>query len=209
MEFCILFWVGLTTGLSGAMIPGPLFLYTVSEAFRDGRWAGVKIAGGHLALETGLVAVVVLGLREWLAAPAFRTAMAWTGGLALVAMGVLILANVRRLCLARQAHVDFHGGAVAGGAFFSVVSPGFLLWWATIGAAVFLQGWLHGLLGVLLVGAGHAVADLGWHWLVAYSVERGRPYCRQTSYRWIMAGIAACLIALGIGLAVQLPGVRR
>jgi threonine/homoserine/homoserine lactone efflux protein len=203
MELLILFWVGLTTGLSGAMIPGPLFLYTVSEAFREGRWAGVKIAGGHLLLETGFAAAVVLGLRDWLAAAAFRRAMAWVGGLALVAMGALILANVRRLSLARQAHVEFHGGPIAGGAFFSLVSPGFLVWWATIGAAVFLQGWLHGLVGVLLVGAGHALADLGWHGLVAYSVERGRPYCREATYRWIMAGVAACLVVLGIGLPLQ------
>ena len=174
MELLILFGVGVSTGLSGAMIPGPLTLYTISEAFRKGHLVGLKIAAGHLLLEAGFVVLVVLGLRDWLASPAFRTAVSWVGGVGLVVMGALILSKVRRLSLVREADVTFHGGPLAGGAFFSLASPGFLLWWATIGAAVFLQGALEGIRGLTMVAAGHALADLGWCWLVAFAVERGK-----------------------------------
>ncbi len=203
MELVILFWVGLTTGLSGAMIPGPVFLYTVSEAFRDGRRAGLKIALGHLLIEAVFVWLIVAGLRELLAASVFRLTVAWVGGIGLVAMGVFLLRRVPRLTMPTAAQMTFHHGPVLGGAFFSLVSPGFLLWWATIGAAVFLQGTLRGLLGIGLLSAGHALADLVWHWLVAYSVERGRPFCRDQTYRLVMGGIAVCLVVFGVGLPVK------
>lgn len=182
------------------MIPGPLFLYTVSEAFHDGQVAGVKIALGHLLLESVFVAVVVLGMRELLAAAPVRAAVACLGGVGLVAMGFVLLRTVRHLTLTRQARVEFAWGSIVGGAFYSVISPGFLLWWATIGAPVFLQGALAGAAGIAAVAAGHACADLGWHWFVAWSVERGRPYCRDATYRLIITLIGLALIALGIGL---------
>lgn len=195
----MLFGLGLSTGLSGAMIPGPLTLYTVSEAFRHGQLAGIKVAVGHLLVEAAFVILVVLGLKEFLASPAFRAVVLWVGGLGLVAMGGLILSKVPRLSLIDRAEVPFRWGALAGGAFFSLVSPGFLIWWATIGASVFLQGSLQGPAGVTMIGAGHAAADLFWCWFVAFSVEHGKRYCSDRAYRAIMAAIALSLIALGIG----------
>jgi threonine/homoserine/homoserine lactone efflux protein len=203
MDPLLLFGIGLGTGLSGAMIPGPLFLYTVSEAFRHGQWVGIQIALGHLLLEAVFVALVVLGLREFLSAPAFQAAVVAVGGIGLIVMGGLILAKVRRLSLARRADVAFRWGPWAGGAFFSVASPGFLIWWATIGASVFLQGALSGLGGVTMVWAGHAVADLAWCWFVAFSVEQGRAYCSDRTYRLIMGLIALWLLGLGVWLPLE------
>ena len=202
-ELLILFGVGLTTGLSGAMLPGPLFLYTVSEAFHRGHLVGIKIALGHLMLEACFVALVIVSLHDWLVSMTFRTVVAWVGGIGLVIMGGLILAKLRRLSLSRRAQVAFQFGPFVGGAFFSIASPGFLLWWATIGASVFLQGALWGMAGVAMVATGHAVADLLWCWFVALTVERGRPYCSDRLYRAIMACIALWLIGLGVQLPVR------
>ena len=203
MEWLFLFGVGFSTGLSGAMIPGPLTLYTISEAFRSGHLAGLKIALGHLLLEACFIVLVVLGLRDLLSSHAFRASVSWVGGVGLVVMGALILAKVRRLSLAQQATVAFRAGPFVGGAFFSLASPGFLLWWATIGAAVFLQGVLAGAGGLAMVALGHALADLGWCWLLACSIERGRRFCSERMYRAIMTAIAVCLIVLGIGLPLK------
>ena len=203
MELLILFGVGLSTGLSGAMIPGPLFLYTVSEAFHDGQVVGLKVALGHLLLEACFVALVVFGLRDLLLSGMFRATVAWVGGIGLVVMGLLILTNVRHLSLSRRAEVHFRWGAVLGGAFFSIASPGFLIWWATIGTSVLLQGVLAGTTGIVMVATGHAIADGVWYWLVALSVERGRRYCDDQVYRAIMKAIALCLLLLGVGLPIK------
>ncbi len=203
MDYLILFGVGLSTGLSGAMIPGPLFMYTVSEAFRQGQWAGIKVTAGHLMLEAAFVSLIIVGLREWLSSPGLRWTIAWIGGFSLVLMGLLVLAKVRHLSLAREAHVHFQGGAVMAGAFFSVASPGFVLWWATIGAAVLFQGMLKGSGGLAAICAGHALADLVWHWFVAFSVERGKTYCSDSTYRFIISAMAVILILLGLGLPIK------
>jgi len=203
MDPLVLFGIGFSTGLSGAMIPGPLFLYTVSEAFRKGQWVGVKIALGHLLLEAVFVALVVLGLREFLVAPTFRAAVVAVGGIGLIVMGSVILIKVRRLSLVRHADVPFRWGPWVGGAFFSIASPGFLIWWATIGASVFLQGALAGITGLTMVWAGHAMADVVWCWFVAWSVEQGRAYCSDRTYRLIMGFIALCLIGLGLWLPLE------
>lgn len=203
MELLILFGVGFSTGLSGAMIPGPLLLYTVSEAFHQGHIAGVKVTLGHLLLEACFAVLVIFSLREWLGSAAFRALVAWVGGGGLVIMGGSILAKVRSFSLSQRAHVSFGGGTVAGGAFFSIASPGFLLWWATIGASVLLQGLLAGMAGMLMVAAGHALSDLAWYWFVAFSVERGRAYCTDRLYRAVMAAIAWCLIGLGVSFPLR------
>ena len=203
MALLILFGVGFGTGLSGAMIPGPLFLYTVSEAFRQGHIAGVKVTLGHLLLEACFAGLVVLSLRDWLNAMAFRTAVAWVGGAGLIIMGLLILAKRRMFSLSQRGHVSWNFGPVFGGAFFSIASPGFLLWWATIGASVFLQGILLGAAGITMVALGHALSDLAWYWFVAFSVERGRAYCTDRVYQAIMAVIAWCLILMGVGFPIR------
>ena len=209
MDWFLLFGLGFGTGLSGAMIPGPVFLYTVSQAFHEGQAAGVKIGIGHLLLEALFTVVIILGLREQLARVSFRSAVTWLGGAGLIVMGGLILCRLKRFSLVREAHVQFRWGAVAGGGFFSLVSPGFLLWWATIGAAVLLRGALAGgMLGAGMVIAGHAAADLAWHWFLAFSVERGRPYCSDQAYRAVMAAIACCLIGIGALSVRQAMGSR-
>ena len=202
MGLLILFGVGLSTGLSGAMIPGPLTLYTISEAFRRGPLVGVQIAVGHLLLEACFVGIVIVGLRGQLSSSAFRLAVAWVGGVGLVVMGLLILSKIRRLSLADHAQVTFRWGPLLGGACFSLASPGFLIWWATIGATVFLQGALAGAAGIAMVAAGHALADLMWGWFVAFSIARGRRYCTDRMYRLIMGLIAYWLIGFGIGFPI-------
>jgi threonine/homoserine/homoserine lactone efflux protein len=206
MECVVLFGVGFSTGLSGAMIPGPLVLYTVSEAFHRGQLVGIQIALGHLLLEACFAVVVIMGLRDFLSSAPFRLTVVWVGGIGLVVMGGLILAQVRHFSLAQRAQMAFRWGPLVGGAFFSVISPGFLIWWATIGVSVFLQGALSGGIGITMVAVGHAVADLVWCWFIAFSVERGRSYCSDRTYRLIMALIALCLI--GIGLTTCLSPFR-
>lgn len=203
MDLLILFGVGFTTGLSGAMVPGPLTLYVMSEAFRRGQAAGLKVAAGHLMLEAAFAGLIVVGLREFLASAAFRSAIVWVGCIGLVTMGGMLLRQAPSLSLTRHAEVVFRGGPVAGGAFFSFTSPGFLIWWATIGASVFLEAVLDGPAGVAAVASGHALADVAWCWLVAFSVEQGRRFCSDQTYRLIMSGIAAWLIVLGLGLPLK------
>ena len=60
-------------------------------------------------------------------------AVSTLGGIALIGMGIILFRGVTSMSLAVRDGIRFDYGAVAGGAFFSIVSPGFLIWWSTIG----------------------------------------------------------------------------
>ena len=60
MNLIFLFMVGILTGLSGTMIPGPLFLFTVSESLKKDSKVGIKIAFGHIIIEALLIVFILL-----------------------------------------------------------------------------------------------------------------------------------------------------
>lgn len=190
--------VGFSIGLSGAMIPGPLFFYTVSEVLRSNQRVGFEIVLGHILLESLFIGLVLIGFGSFLSSKAFLIVLSSVGELALIIMGVLIIWKSPKMQLRRSDGVAFKNGAILGGAFFSLISPGFIVWWATIGVSLLLSafsgGWI--VLGCFIVG--HWLADVSWYGVVAFSVERGKYYLSEHAYRGIMRVLAVFLIYLGV-----------
>ena len=198
MSFILLLIIGLGTGLSGAMIPGPLFLFTVSESLKKDSTVGLRIAFGHILIEAIFVACIFFGFKGLLSSPAFMGLVAKVGGVALIGMGILLVKGAKDMRLIMDKRVDFDYGSLAGGAFFSIVSPGFLIWWTTIGLSVILQSLLFGLTGFMMVALGHWLADIGWHWFVSDFVHKGKVYLKDRQYQNIIRFLALGLIAAGI-----------
>lgn len=159
---------------------------------------GLRIAFGHILIEAVFVAFIFLGFRNFLSSEIFMRVVTGVGGIALVGMGVLLLKGVSRMSLTVKKEVEFDYGSFAGGAFFSIISPGFLIWWTTIGFSVILKSLLFGLMGFVMVALGHWVADLGWHWFVSYFVHRGKYYLKDRPYHRIIRLLALGLIVTGI-----------
>ena len=197
MSFIFLFTIGFGTGLSGAMIPGPLFLFTVSESMKKDSTVGLRIAFGHILIEAVFVALIFLGLKNFLSSQVFMAAISTVGGLALIAMGVFLMKGVKNMHLTTDKKVDFDYGSLLGGAFFSIISPGFLIWWTTIGLSVIVKSLVFGLAGFLMVALGHWLADIGWHWFVSDFVHKGKHYLKEHHYHNIMRGLAVGLIITG------------
>ena len=198
-NLALLFVTAFSVGLCGAMIPGPLFLFTVSRVLKGSVSTGVKIIFGHVLFEAIVVALILVGLHPLLHSKALITAISVVGGVALIVMGVIIFFRTSSATLSQaKRNNSFTYGAIAGGAFFSVVSPGFLIWWATIGTPLLLKSFLFGLVGVAVFLLGHWFADVGWYWFVSYSVDRGKHLLSDRSFHTIMKGLALALIILGI-----------
>lgn len=206
MSFIFLFVIGLGTGLSGAMIPGPLFLFTVSESIKKDSAVGLRIAIGHILIEAIFVALIFLGFKSVLTSEIFMRVVSGFGGMALIGMGFILLRGIKCMSFTKRSGVTFDYGSIAGGAFFSIVSPGFLIWWSTIGVSVVLKSLTFGLVGLAMAAVGHWTADIGWHWFVSYLVHREKNCLKDGIYRGILRLLAFGLMATGVyfclGIAV-------
>ncbi|MBL7130519.1 MAG: LysE family transporter [Candidatus Omnitrophica bacterium] len=185
------------------MIPGPLFLFTVSESLKKDAKVGFKIAFGHIIIEAVLIVFIFFGLKDFLQSPMFIRITSIVGAIALMAMGFILIRKTSKMSLATKEQVNFDYGVITGGAFFSAVSPGFIIWWATIGASLFVQALLSGLIGLIVLALGHWLADIAWHGFISYSVNKGKRYLSDLLYQRIMRLLALGLIAMGIFFLIQ------
>jgi len=89
-----LFVMGFLTGLSGAVIPGPLFAFVVSDTLKKGFISGPLSALGHVIVEMPLIFAFLLGLGFILLK--FQHFTYTAGGVAFILMATLIVHSARK-----------------------------------------------------------------------------------------------------------------
>jgi threonine/homoserine/homoserine lactone efflux protein len=174
----------VTISLSGVMAPGPITAVTVGKGSKSPH-AGAWVAIGHGIVEFPLVLLIYYGFGRWFGLPAVQTGIALAGGLFLLYMGIGMLRSARR------AQVGAAGEAVpvepraigvlaqegrrpvAAGALLSLGNPYFLIWWATIGAALTMRSAQYGVGGLLAFCSVHWSCDLAWLYLLSVLSFRG------------------------------------
>ena len=184
--------VGFLTGLSGAMLPGPLFVFVVSDAMRRGALSGIFAMLGHAAVEVPTILLLVLGLKVVGVSPVFYV----VGGGALTLFAFKMSYDALHPKQQPQEPTrKKHGGAMLGGIAFTAFNPGFFVWWATIGCALLAFGAEKlGVVGMTLVVLGHYFSDFGWYSFVAFSASRGFVVRHASKLQF---ALSALLLALG------------
>ncbi|MEJ5293436.1 MAG: LysE family transporter [Candidatus Methanosuratincola sp.] len=200
-EFLMLLSLGFAVGLSGAIIPGPFTAFTVFDTVRKKRVTGPLIVAGHVAWESLIILVILLGF-GWLISSA-KLYIYVIGGAVLVLMGANM---VRSAPSASQMHSARTGSSFLGGIFYTAVNPTQPVWWATAGLALLLQGMdVMGMAGVAVVTAGHWSSDFAYYTLVSYLVKTQEQYVsrHQRAVALTLGGFIAVLgasfIAQGFG----------
>ncbi len=158
--------------MSGVMAPGPITTATIVEGSKD-RSAGLFISLGHGVVEVPLILAIRYGLGPFFALDWVKAAIGLGGGLVLMAMGISMLKESRSV----QEPQDGSAGRspLVAGILLSAGNPYFLVWWATVGAALILRSVAFGLLGFLLFILVHWLCDLGWYlFLSSLSFQGGR-----------------------------------
>lgn len=198
-------------GLSGALMPGPLLVLAVRGAARHGFRAAPLLVIGHGILEAGLVALILLGLADWLKGDLAAAVIATAGGGVLLWMAVGMAREVRTLrfeeCGGAGAVCD--GGTAPGskggslrvlaeGAVASLTNPYWVIWWATIGLGYLVLSRGLGRAGVAAFFGGHILADAAWYLFVGGAVALGRGRVSDRVYRVVVGGCAAFLAAFAI-----------
>ena len=207
--------IGFLTGLSGALIPGPMLAYVVSDTLKKGALAGPLTVLGHISVELVLITALVLGLGLTGYFLAFKSLIYVIGGIALALMSLFVIKEAGRVkscsnhdeisqqMRMRDAKYALNS-SICGGVLFTAFNPSFIPWWGTIGYPLLLQGfeWL-ALTGIVLVSVGHFLSDLAWYSFISFSFSRGRNFFVGRRYELIMLVLALFVIVLGVFFIIK------
>jgi len=182
--------------LSGAVVPGPVFVIVVSEALKKGKKAAPLIVLGHLIIEAFIILIIFLGLGAFLNSTQVTTVVRYIGGSILILMGVYLVKTAKNFkAEAMKPQVRFASkGLVAAGFLSSGSNPHFFLWWLTTGAPIMaLSLTSAGVIGFTAFLIGHATADLLWFSFISFSVDKGRRLLNERIVKAILLGSATFL----------------
>ncbi len=190
-------------GLSGALMPGPLFTLTVEKSVVAGLRGGFFATLGHAVTELLLVLVLALGFGTYLSRPATTIVVGILGGAMLLYMGWGMISRARSTQALEV--LGSSGGsigsfswwkaAVAGG-FVSVANPYWLLWWTTVGVTYFYH-WGGGTpLAISAFYVGHVAADFAWLMTVSGGITFGHGVIPNQLYKGLLASLGGLLMAL-------------
>ena len=203
--------IGFLTGLSGALIPGPLFAFVISDTLKKGALSGPLTIIGHISVEIPLIAaLVVLGFELKNYFTQFEFLIYAIGGIALVLMSLFIIKEAKAAKLRLRGEeigneIEMRGAkykytsSIFGGLLLTAFNPSFIPWWLTIGGMTLVVGlespiWN----GVLLVILGHFLSDFAWYSFVSFSFAKGKNFFVGRRYELTMLVIAIFLIAFGV-----------
>ena len=188
-------FLGFVIGLTGALAPGPTLVATINASITGNWMTGLKVSLGHILVELFLVILLLMGFAA-LALP-YTSAIAFTGGIALIVFGGLTISGSRSattVCPPSQTVCNpYLAGLVT-----SAANPYFWIWWISIGSTMVIAG-LQG--GLILAGSfmtGHWTADTAWYTFVSTGVSKGRTVFSDNAYRKIVALCGIFLILFGI-----------
>jgi len=195
----LLAFTGFIIGMTAVVIPGPLLFFTIAETMRSDARTGLRVSLGHIVIEVGMMALIVLGLASFVENRTVAVVLTTMGGVGLSAFGAVMIATARRFKVPDPAEANnSRYGAFVGGMAFSALNPSFPLWWIAVGAPAFqmalvTRGWP----GLAFFVVGHWGADVGWLVLTSWAVHRGRRLVSERNYRYLMVILGALLVCFG------------
>jgi len=199
------------TGLSGALMPGPVLAITISSVVKVGFIAAVLIILGHSILELVLVAALALGLRNVLKNRFVTGTIGVAGGSVLLwfAYGMVASAYAGISPPSDQEAVVTSFGLISKGAIASLSNPYWLIWWATIGATYMLVSLEKNIVGISTFYIGHISADFAWYCVVAGVLILGKEIFSGSIYKIYTGIIMVCgIFLLFLGIYFFYSGIK-
>jgi threonine/homoserine/homoserine lactone efflux protein len=179
--------------LSGVMAPGPVTAVTLGKGSTSPS-AGAFIAVGHGIVEFPLMGLVYIGAGFLMSIVPVKAAVFVLGGGFLLFMGVGMLRSMNG---AEVVASGGRGGPVAAGVLLSLWNPYFLLWWATVGAALITQAVKFGAAGFFLFAVVHWMCDAVWLTFLSAASYRGGKVFGVAFRRSVFLGCGIFLLLFG------------
>jgi len=171
---------------------------------------------GHGILEISLIAVMLIGLKDFFANPTVAGVIGVFGGAFLGWMGFdMVKSSIKKtVSLGIQNGKNLKSrNFVLAGLIVSASNPYFILWWATTGIESMRQAYMLGILGILVFFIGHILADLTWYLAISITFASGKKLFSDTVYRWIILFLGLFIMSFSIyfivgGWKMLFPGLN-
>jgi threonine/homoserine/homoserine lactone efflux protein len=196
------FLLGLSVGLTGALVPGPMLFATIEVSLKKSWLAGPQVVLGHMIVEVVFYVLILLGAASLVDSDTI-SAIFLIGGLSLLVFGLLTLKNARNAVSSAQIFQDSSGLKLTSdptliGLTTSISNPYFWIWWLTAGGALVLKEYELGIVIAVAYMLGHWTADLSWFTAVSGSFSGGKKLLSQKMHRYILYTCGIFLVFFGL-----------
>ena len=198
-------------GFALGAAPGPVQVLILSETAKRGFSGGLRVMLGANGTFLAIVLLLALGLSSFYPTARLLDALRFVGGVFLVFVAATELRAITELRSPRAAvgsagreETDGRFGPAAKGVVAVVVNPGAWIFFATTASAVIANasaggGRIEAVLAAVAMTIGVSASDS----LVTSLGTGGRALLGDRGLTWVRVGLAALLIALGVGLVLQ------
>lgn len=198
-----IFSTSFVTGLSGALMPGPVLAVTISAVAQIGFIASVLIILGHSILELLMVLSLALGLKNFLRNRYVTSVIGVVGGIVMLwfSYGMLkeaYLGISAPQTMASNHQYNFtHISLIGKGILTSLSNPYWLIWWATIGATYMLVSLEKSVIGISTFYIGHISSDFATYCSIAGALVLGKQIFSDKVYTVLIIVCGFFLIYMG------------
>jgi len=193
-----IFFSSFIIAFSGAMMPGPLLTFTISESTRKGFKVGPLVILGHGILELLLIILIVFGMAPFFKQTYVYITIAIAGSIFLLWMAWGMFRSIPKLTLNLKNNSEHKKNKlILSGMLLSLINPYWIIWWVTIGMGYILHSLKLGTLGIVFFFIGHILADLVWYSFISFSVSRGSSFLNDKIYKTIIGLCAIFLVFFG------------
>ena len=198
MRFLRIAAVAFITGLSGAMMPGPMLVLVIGQTSAQGLIAVFGVLVGHALLELVTVLLIIAGLQMALQRRAVRGAIGLLGGLALAWMGAEMIRQASAMALDPSSSQAAFGWwqLVVAGAAVCAANPYFIGWWATIGAGGLAHLAPRTPGEYLTFYLAHELSDLAWYTAVGLVIISSKLLLQPAVYSVLVLTCGVIILAL-------------
>jgi threonine/homoserine/homoserine lactone efflux protein len=206
-----IFLNSLLVGYSGAIMPGPMFTYTIDKSLKHGSKSGILASIGHALLEMLVVILIFAGASRLLSGKTVQITTGLIGGLVLGYMGFSMLRDTIKNKISLSANTDNNDqensnsnrSIVLAGIVLSITSPYFFIWWTAVGLALIMNAYnAFGIMGITVFYIGHILSDITWFSFISVLISKTRRLINIKIYKAITALLALFLLWFGINFII-------
>lgn len=179
----------LLISLSGVMAPGPMTTITIGRGNKSPH-AGALVSIGHGLVEFPLMILIFFGFGFFFSILYVKAGIAFIGGIFLLIMGIGLLRSMN----SDTASGDNTHSSVVAGMLLSIGNPYFLIWWATVGAALTIRSATYGFSGFTLFAFTHWLCDFIWLYILSVLSYKGGQFFGKSFQKIVFAVCGILLI---------------